>query len=153
MLVVFIGKDTTTRKPHLLVESGDKKRGWIMTLVVCEAVLAIMAMNIYEYIPLLAAIERKSQGAGLDYDDEVHKYIERFHVPEKDTERINEFVKSLRETGQSIHDWNFNMRSHVYRDYDEEIERNPYAVIQRYFDMIHRQKQHIDNYLSMDSND
>lgn len=114
-----------------------------------EQSLAIEAWRHFDYIPLLAMIDRKCTAGGLDVHQEWKKcFVKILISPEKAAE-IDQFLTDLKESGQRAVDWDFNMLNRIIRramlDSDNDEETN--AMVNRCLKIIIKQKELVKVYL------
>lgn len=114
-----------------------------------EQSLMIEPLNLYEYLPLLTAITRKCQGAGLDVYEEIDNFVAKSSI-KIDKNVVNtwkEFLENLKRMGQSIEDWDFNMINRIYREEDKDVEEDMMKSIKRDLDIINKRKRLVAEYL------
>lgn len=113
-----------------------------------EQSLMIEPMGVFEYIPLLVAMNRRCTATGIDIRDELYKYVAQNGISQEIIDKLVSLLCHLQESGQTINDWNFNMMERVYRDDGIVSDEDKIAVINRTFSMMSKQREHVLEYLS-----
>lgn len=110
-----------------------------------EQSLMIQPLRLYLYIPLMVAMYRKCSIGGRDFDHELWEWKEKLGIPENKCKEIIHYMHDLEQVGQTIYDWDFNMRTRVYRD--DDLGDDIYRKIERNLDMANEQKKLVTEYL------
>lgn len=102
------------------------------------------------YIPLLMAMERRCIGAGLNFQKELLTFIENSEktVDEKKAmlDSINDFMEKLRQTGQSVSDWDFFMIECSNQQAKGDLTQRSRELVRRSREIAFEQKEYIMQY-------
>lgn len=112
-----------------------------------EQSLMLEALNLYEFIPLLDAIETKCEGDFELIAEQWEKYIQKEQIPQDKADKVKRFLCNLQGTGRKARDWRFNMINLVFRDYDKAAEEDQIARIKRIMALTEKQTAYVQKYL------
>lgn len=113
-----------------------------------EQSVTVQPKRCEEYIPLLIVMNRERRGAGTDFGDEFQRYCRRFHLPDEWETAINELNKKLKETNQTLDDWDFLMQECTNYIPTDDLEVLIFELIRKNYGMIKKHKEHIREYRS-----
>lgn len=113
-----------------------------------EQSITVQPKRCEEYIPLLIVMNREHRGAGTDFGDEFQRYCRRFHLPDEWETAINELNKKLKETNQTLDDWDFLMQECTNYIPTDDLEVLIFELIRKNYGMIKKHKEHIREYRS-----
>lgn len=108
-----------------------------------EQSLLIKPLQLYEWIPMIAMIEKDCKGKGIPFEEELRRYAasRQYDDINEKKEEIIEFMEELGRTGQKAGDWNGDYMSKVdVSDLDGD------AQIRRVISFLNLQLKHIMDY-------
>ncbi len=102
------------------------------------------------FIPLLVAMERRCSGAGLDFRKELLTFIENSgktsHEKDAMFKSIEDFIGKVRQTGQSVGDWDFFMIECSNQQAKGDLTKRSRELVRRSQKIAHEQREYIMRY-------